>query len=202
MKKLLFSLVISLFIFSNCFAQFKKGDFEFSFTGAFSSMTINNTSTGSFNTQSNSETRTTAGISFSPGYYLIDNFSIEAEIGISAVQKMQPSQYVLVNLSYTYLLPESKTALFAHAGYGLSNSVAISYLNNAISLASDNFDVRVLNFGAGIKYLISSTVLLHTEVNYRNHSWTNDYGYLGYSNYKVDNKISNVSVLFGFSILI
>ena len=202
MKNLLFLFVISLFLISSSFAQFKKGDFEFSFSGAFSSMTVENTSPGTYDIHPYSETRSTAGISFSPGFYLLDNFSIEAEIGIAAVQSMQPSQYVLINLSYTYLLPESKTALFAHAGYGLSNSVVISYLNNAISFASDKFDVKVLNFGAGIKYLISSTVLLHTEVNYRHHSWTNDYGSSGYYNYKVDNKISNVSLLFGFSILI
>ena len=202
MKTLCLLFLISLFLISNAFAQFKKGDFEFSFNGSFSSMTIENTSSGFYNTQSNSETRSTAGISFSPGFYLLDNFSIEAELGIVAVQSMQPSQYVLINLSYTYLLPESKTALFAHAGYGLSNSVAISYLNNAISFTSDKFNVKVLNFGAGIKYLISSTVLLHTEVNYRQHLWTNDYESMGYYNYSVDNKITNISLIFGFSILI
>lgn len=202
-KHFLFT-VISILMFSNSFAQFKKGDFEFSLTGALSSMTAENSITSSStyysSSNSNSETRTTAGISFSPAYYIFDNISIEAEIGLSAVEKMQPSQYMLLNLSYTYLFPETKTALFAHAGYGLSNSVAISYMNNSISRASDKFDVKVVNLGAGIKYLISPNVILHSELNYRIHSWTYEYS----DNYNIssDYKISNLSMLIGFSILI
>jgi len=194
--------LISFLIFTfvpNSNAQFKTGDFEFSFSGSFSSMTVkNSTSSPYYSTSTHSESRNTMDISFSPGYYIYDGVSIEAEFGLVAVEKIKPSQYILLNLGYTYLLPESKLALFAHGGYGFANSVEIPYLNNALALSSNKFNVKIINLGAGIKYLVTSNVIIHTEVNYRIHDWTDEYG--GY--YSTDNTISNVGLILGFSILL
>lgn len=198
MKSFIF-VCISFFIFASVSkAQFNKGDFEFSFTGSLSSMTYESSVNNSpyYQSGSHSETRTTGNISFSPGYYFVDNLSIEAEIGLSAVEKMQPSEYLLFNLSYTHLMSDSKVALFAHAGYGFSNSVEVSNYNNAIVRTSDKFDVKVINIGGGLKYMITPNVIARSEINYRIHKWTED------SFYSVDNKISNIALVFGFSILI
>ena len=194
--------IVSFLIFtfvSNSNAQFKTGDFEFSFSGSFSSMTVkNSTSSPYYSTSTHSESRNTMDISFSPGYYIFDGVSIEAELGLVAVEKMKPSQYVLLNLGYTYLLPESKVALFAHGGYGFANAVEVPYLNNALAFTSNKFNVKVINLGAGVKYLVTSNVIIHTEVNYRNHDWTDEYS--GY--YSTDNTISNIGLMLGVSILL
>jgi len=202
MKRL---LIISSFIFfifvSITKAQFKTGDFELSFSGSFSSMTVESSTTSTYyNSNPNSDTRSTMDISFSPGYYIADGVSIEAEFGLIAVEKSKPSQYVLLNLGYTYLVPGSRAALFIHGGYGLANSVEIPYLNNAPVLQSGDFNVKVLNLGAGVKYLITPNVIIHGEVNYRNHNWTENYS--GFFNSNTDYTISNIGLLFGFSILL
>ncbi len=197
--------IISSFLFlisaSVIKAQYKTGDFEFSFSGSFSSMTVeNSTNSPYFGSSPNSESRNTMDISFTPGYYITDGFSIEAEFGLIAIEKSKPSQYILFNLGYTYLIPGSRTALFAHGGYGLANSIEIPYFNNAPVLQSNDFNVKVLNLGAGVKYLITSNVIIHAEVNYRNHKWTDEYS--GYYSYSTDYSISNVGLLLGFSILL
>lgn len=205
MNKFFMYFTISIFMVTCSLAQFKKGDVELSFSGSFSSLTSQTTATTNSTYYSgsttNSDTRTSAYLSVAPGYYFLDNFSIEGEFGISAIEKVQPAQYLLLNLAYTYLIPDSKAALFAHAGYGLSNSVALSYFNNYLVRTSDGFDVGIINLGAGMKFLMTSHVLLHTEVNYRIHNWSNEFSLFGITG-KEDMKYSNISLLFGFSILI
>ncbi len=197
----MFLLLITIFVFTSISvtkAQFNQGDFEFSFSGSFSSMTAENSSNSPYyNSNTSSDTRSTMYIGFSPGYYIFNGISIEAEFGVSAVEKSKPAQYILFNLGLTHLFPGTKVALFVHGGYGLSNSVAVPYLNNALFMSLDKFDIKVLNLGAGFKFLASSTVILHAEINYREHKWTENY-----TLYHVDNKISNIGLFLGFSILI
>jgi opacity protein-like surface antigen len=178
-------------------AQFKKGDVELSFSGSLGSNTITESSSGGYSF-SNSSTEKYLFFSVSPGYYLLDGLSVEPEISFTANQHEQPAQYLLLNLSYTYLLPNSREALFLRAGYGISNSVQMPVLGAAVVHTSDKFNVGVLNLGAGAKFLVTQSVILRAEVNYRSHTWSNDEGY-GYSD---DYAYSNVGLLVGFSILL
>jgi hypothetical protein len=144
-----------------------------------------------------------ATISVVPGYYLIDGLSIEAELGLLAVEKEDPAQFILGNVSYTYRLPDSRVALYGRIGYGVSNSVQLPVQPGIVSRVTNNFDVNVFNGGVGLKILVSQGAALRAELNYKRHSWTTEYHsyYGGYSS-KTDYTYSNTGLLLGFSILI
>ncbi|HUI29542.1 MAG TPA: outer membrane beta-barrel protein [Candidatus Acidoferrales bacterium] len=183
-------------------AQFNKGDLELSFSGSLGSTTDKSTGTYLGNSSSDSQTEQFLFFSISPGYYLLDGLSVEPEISLMAVQHAQPAQYFLLNLSYTYLPPNSKAALFVRAGYGISNSIQVPMMGGGtVVQMSDKFDIGVINLGAGAKFLLTQSVVLRAEVNYRSHAWSSSEDF-GYGSYKYDYVFSHVGLLVGFSILL
>jgi hypothetical protein len=56
----------------------------------------------------------------------------------------------------------------------------------------------VLNFGAGIKYLLTNSVVIRGELNYRSHQWSEDYWW----GEKEEVTYSNTGLLIGFSIIL
>jgi len=182
-------------------AQFKKGEVELSLSGSLGSMTNKYTTTSTGGKWSNSESNNYLFVSVMPGYYLVDGLSVEPEIGFLAVQHSEPAEYFLFNLSYTYLIPDTREALYARAGYGIANSVEMPYFSGAIGKFSDKLNVGVINLGGGVKFLLTNSVALRTELNYRTHTWSNSVDY-GYGSYSSDQTMSNFGLLIGFSILL
>jgi hypothetical protein len=184
-------------------AQFKKGDVELSFSGSLGSWSnefSDSYSGGISHTYSDSHNYLFVAIS--PGYYLEDGLSVEPELSLMAAEKSKPIQYLLLNLSYTYLLPNSVIAPYAIAGYGLSNSVQMAGMTVYPLLASNKFNVGVFNAGAGVKFLLNRFVVLRTEINYKSHAWseTQDYGY-GMTD-KTETNLSFFGLQLGISVLL
>jgi hypothetical protein len=197
MKRLILVSAVVMMVTAHATAQFKQGDVELSFSGSLGSLNASSTSSG----YNHSESRNTAILSVVPGFYVIDGLSLEAELGLLAEEKAMPAQYLLGNVSYTYLIPESRVALFGRVGYGVSNSVQIPVQPGIVSRVTNNFDVGVFNAGAGVKILVSQGAALRAELNYKSHSWTTEYHSPYYSS-KTEYTYSNTGLLLGFSILI
>jgi len=182
-------------------AQFKQKDVELSLSGSFNSWKTSSTGSG----QTNSSERTIGILSGSAGYFVVDGLSLEGEVGIVAVEDEDAAQYVLAGISYTSLSPGSNIAPFVHAGYGISNAVQYPMLGGAPMKITDEMDVKVLNLGGGLKYLVNPWAALRLELNYRTHSWSRENTYYGYSSpytSKTDYQYANLGVMLGFAVLL
>jgi hypothetical protein len=184
-------LMMGMCLFLHAQAQFDKGDVEIAFTGSFSSFSAKYEGY-------DSESSTIILISVMPGYYFSKGFSVEPEIGLMKIEDEDAATYLLGNLSYTHLLDNGKVALFGRAGYGRSNSILIPFVGSGFFRVSESFDVNVLNFGAGIKYLLTNSVVIRGELNYRSHQWSEDYWW----GEKEEVTYSNTGLLIGFSIIL
>lgn len=207
MKSLTSIAVILLFCTSLTNAQFKKGDWELGMIGSFGSLSVTNSYSysDSYSNYSSSDSKsksyTYAILSVSPAYYIADGFSIEPQFGLFALETQSPGGYIIGNLSYTYLLPDSKVAVFAHAGYGLSNCMLFTYNDIPYNRESQDFDVKLINMGVGLKFLVTSSVILKSEVNYLMQKYENDDSDT-YSSSQTEQDINNISLLFGFAFLL
>ncbi len=192
MKSLIALASVLLFAYSNGKAQFKTGDVELSFFGSMGSYTYNYSNYG----YSQSSTTKYLSVNASAGYYIMDGLSIEPQVGLEAVEKSDPSQSIVLNLSYTYLIPDSRIGAFAIAGYGLGNSAYYPMYNMFIR-TSNKFNVDILNLGAGAKFLISRSVIIRTELNYLSNHWSEQF----FSS-SSDQSESNMGIPSGISILL
>ena len=202
MKAAILAVGIVLIQASTVFAQFSKGDVELSLSGSIGSWNVDTKETSASYGSTEYSTQTKFFfVSISPGYYLTDGLSIEPEISFMADQHDKPAQYVLLNLSYTYMREGYTTAPYVRLGYGLANSYAVPFANLVIGNVSDNFDVNVFNAGIGLKFILNPHVILRTEFNYRDQWWSHSYDDYGYS-YSEDNTFSNYGLLVGFSVIL
>ena len=186
---------------TSLFSQFKQKDVELAFSGTLGSWSAGRSSGGS----SNSESMKYFSLFLEPGYYLANSVSLEPEFGMMAVEQEQPAFYIIGNISYTYLPPDSKTALFVLAGYGISNAVQYPLYNNVIMRISKKMDVTVLNAAFGIKALVNDRVALRVGFNYKDHRRTPEnsgYYYYGVAPSQVEYTYSNVGLLVGLSVLL
>lgn len=205
MRKILLILCLSFFINSIASAQFRKSDVELTFSTSFGAWENSSTSTGgsgnfSYNYTS-SDSRNFFSLSIMPGYYFSDGFSFEPEISILTIEKTPPSFFFLGNISYTYRIPESNVAPFGRIGYGVSNAVTYPMTGSTPLKVSKDVNIGVFNAGGGIKALLTSSIALRAEMNYRKFNWTDDFNY-SFGSSKVDNKQSTIALNIGFSILL
>ena len=115
-----------------------------------------------------SRTALYANISAIPTYYIVDNIAVDLELSYLASESSRPGMSVIGNLSYTYPLGDSILAPFARAGYGIGNSLS-SYVGPYArpEILFSDFDVSIINLGLGVKYLLSPSVNIRSELNYR-----------------------------------
>lgn len=206
--KSLTSIAVILFLCTSlATAQFKQGDWELGLVGSLGSLSVTNSY--NYNSQyynysssnSVSKSYTYAVISVSPAYFIANGFSIEPEFGLFALEEQSPGEYIVGNLSYTYLLPDSKIAIFAHAGYGVSNCILFTYNDIPYNRASQNLDVKLINMGAGLKFLVTSSVILKSEINYLIQNYERDFSD-SYSSSQTKIDMNHISLLFGFAFLL
>jgi len=212
MKFSLKIFVLSLILFSSTFAQFKKGDVELSLSGTVGSWTNRYNYSSSLPYSYNSDRSESLNfilLAITGGIFLYDGFSFEPEIDIVALEKEEPAQCYIGNVSYTALLPDSKVALFMRGGYGVSNSFQVPMWGMMPMGAMDKFNVKIINVGAGVKYLITEQVALRIELNYRRQSFGKEENFVipyypsgiivkekrGYT-------YSSIGLYFGFSVII
>jgi len=184
-------------------AQFDKGKVEISLIG--------NAGYQKASTSPSSSSEATGYVFLNScvGYYLSDGISIEPQFGMIAVEKFRPAQSVLFNLSYTGRLQNSKIALFIRGGYGIANSPSSPIIMFTPIDSHGKWDVTVLNFGSGIKFLVTDDIALRCEAYYRSESYKQDtfnYFYTGTTyttqTITVDRTLSSYGLLFGFSVVL
>ncbi len=128
-------------------------------------------------------------------YYVLNGFSLEPEVSMTWIERSKPAFYLLANVSYTQMLPQSNVALFGRIGYGIANSEEIPIYAGGAVHVTDALKVGIFNAGVGTKVLISKSALVRLELNYKSQSWKSDYAYLG------DTTISNIGLFTGLSFL-
>lgn len=178
---------------------FKQASWELNFTGSLGSIESTVESSSSYYyyySGSDSESRTYLQLGIIPAYYLIDGLAIEPEINMLAVETQKPAFLLIGNLAYTINLESARIFPFIRAGYGITNSLQIP-VNGNLNRMSNDMDIGVLNFGAGLKTLLTENILLRTEINYRKFSYSDGDDYFSYS---MD--VSSIALVFGFSVLL
>jgi len=163
MKRFSFVLFAFLFLYSTINAQFRKDNFEVGISTSLGSLSANNSNPW----LANYSTYYFTFLSGFAGYYLFDGLSIEPEFGIFAVENNKPSQFIIGNLSYTKMRKDSPFAFFGKVGFGLSNSVILTYAARPVVSNPDNFDTKIVSVGMGVKYLLDYQIALRGEFNYK-----------------------------------
>lgn len=196
MKKYTFLSALLLIVSSVCYSQFDRNNIELSLLG-----------TAGVEKLYGSQSTTYAFVTGSFGYFILDNISLEPQFGILVDESGPPSKSAILNISYTKRISNSSIGLFARGGYGISNSISIPlHLGMMPARIVDNWDVKILNFGVGLKFLASESIALRVETNYREESFTKEvypfYPYYQPILISKDFKYSNFTILFGFSFLL
>ncbi len=193
MKRAVIISALMLFFAGQSRAQFERGRSEVSFLGSMGSYTYKQSTSGVYSSFSQS----VQYLSFSTtyGYYVADGFSIEPDVTMTFMKRVEPGFQLIANVSYTQRLPNSIMALFGRIGYGLANSEEFPMYPGAVGNVTNGLKVGVFNAGVGTKILVSKCALVRLELNYRSQSWSNVRYYPG------DNTISNIGLLTGLSLL-
>lgn len=169
----LIGLVLSLLVIVStipAISQTQQGAWEFSVSGTFSSVTLSTESSGysGTHTYGSDEAIDYFSLLLRPGFYVIDGLEIEPEINWGAADRVPPSYSFSGNVAYTYLIPGTRLAPFALAGYGIGNGIPV--LQRMMERSSDEFDIGVLNLGAGLKLFAAKQVALRVEYRYQRYS--------------------------------
>ena len=185
-----------------CNAQFEQGNVEISIMGTGGYMK-ESYSTYSYNNESIGYVL----INTSIGYYLVDGLSIEPQFGLLAIEKVSPSQSLLLSLSFSTRLPDSDIALFLKGGYGFSNSVSSPMLAYTPINRRDKWDTQITSLGGGLKFILKEYIALKFEFNYREESFPykmTRYSYSPYGSYteSVEYSMSSYAILVGVSFIL
>jgi hypothetical protein len=160
----LFIIIFSSYSF--LYSQEKKTSFELSVSGNFGSFKQTVKAGGR---ESEIESRDFGSLSFRFGYFIISGLEIEPEIFWTAIEKELPVFYFVGNLAYNFIIPGYNVSPFVLVGYGVGNSTPL--LQRVLLFReSDEMDVKLLNFGGGIKFFVTDNVALRIEYRYQRYS--------------------------------
>ncbi len=192
MKKVQWVFFAVILLSGFTFSQFRKGDVELGLNLGFGSQNSESVIAGN----SRSSSTTYFVLSAAPAYYLINGLAVELELGVNAIEKIPPVFFILPNIGYTHAINKN-IGLFAHAGYGVANGVPLPN-SSVLEKQTSDLDVKVLNFGAGVKYLVGQNAFIKAELNYRRYSYDINRSYY-YS--PGEQKYSLISLNIGIGIL-
>jgi opacity protein-like surface antigen len=177
-------LVIPVIV-SETFAQpFQGKRYEFSTSASFLSTKYKGAE----------ESNTVFNLSLRLGYFIFKGLEIEPELVLTIPDESENTGYFFMgNLAYNFKTSE-KMAAFILAGAGYGNGLRI------FSWVMDgDTGVTALNFGAGIKYLISESAALRIE--YRLTKYSGEKTHTGYyANWSEVFDRTDNSVLLGLSV--
>ncbi len=188
-KRVMATLVISIFVSFTALAQYEKGDWELGFTAE--AKQVDKRRDTSIDVDSY------FGLHLSAGYFLANGFSLEPELFFfNASDNGTPYKFIIGNLSYTLKLKELKVAPFMKVGAGRGNTTGWRY----IDLRQFNYNEWILNASVGMKHMLSSNVAIKYEINHR--KYTDRYFNDRAPEYSYTYKISDTSLLVGLTLLL
>ena len=111
-------------------------------------------------------------ISLALGFFILDGLSIEPEIEYNFFEG-DATLSIIGNISYTINIPRKKIYPFFKVGYGISSYTVnrYNYYGGSDGLF-ESLDAKVINAGAGLKIVQSSSFAMRIELNYKNISYT------------------------------
>src|SRR5713226_1586650 len=167
MKRSILVLGLLPLFFAQTQAQFRRGDFELTLLGSSGSSRVSHLESNRPVTDS----REFFHISIAPAFYIGKGIALEPEVGYAQQKDETSVIFALGNLSYTYLIPNSRFAPFVRAGCGISRSLPLSFFKNPVSRLSEEHTAGVINLGAGVKILLVSNLMVRAELNHRSYRW-------------------------------
>jgi opacity protein-like surface antigen len=133
------------------------------------------------------------------GLYVYQGLAIEPEVHWTSWENVEPALSLHGNIAYNFNLKQApgkpRVIPFLLAGYGIGNAVPFYY--SYIWPASDEWDVTVLNLGAGTKVFVTEWAALRTEYRFQRYAYDEE---TAYSTTKTTHSFHNV--FFGFSVFL
>ena len=143
--------------------MFHAGNWEMNFSASIGNLTTStsSSSSGAYGSSSDSKSSSMFYVQLGviPAYFVSDGLSIEPEVNVLFQSQegveSKPSLSFLANVAYNFNLPQKHFAPFIRIGYGISNSLQIPVVIGGLARVSDDLDVKILNAGVGLKFLIT-----------------------------------------------
>lgn len=142
-------------------------------------------------------------ISLALGFFILDGLSIEPEIEYNFFEG-DATLSLIANVAYTFNIPRKKIYPFIKVGYGISGfTVYRYYYYGGTNGLFESLDAKVINAGAGLKIVQSSSFAMRIELNYKNISYTQsqDDPYDLSNDYEISTNTSALSIKIGGSFL-
>ena len=140
-------------------------------------------------------------ISLALGFFILDGLSIEPEIEYNFFEG-DATLSIIGNISYTINIPRKKIYPFFKVGYGISSYTVYRYgYYGGSNDLFESLDAKIINVGAGLKIVQSSSFAMRLELNYKNISYaqSQDDPYNGPDD--ISTSTSALSIKFGGSFL-
>jgi opacity protein-like surface antigen len=123
------------------------------------------------------------------GYYVWKGLEIEPEFMLTKFKDGDTAYILSANLAYNFKTSGSLRP-FVLAGFGFGNGIPVAHLVEGES----DINATVINFGAGVKYLIGSTAALRFEYRYTHDHLKYQGGYS--ENMNIHQVLAGISVFF------
>ena len=151
----------------------------------------------------NGDSKFYSEISLALGFFILDGLSIEPEIEYNFFSD-DATLSLIANVAYTFNIPRKKIYPFIKVGYGISGfAVYRYYYYGGSDGLFESLDAKVINAGAGLKIVQSSSFAMRIELNYKNISYaqTQDDPYDLSYDYEISTNTSVISIKIGGSFL-
>jgi len=150
-------------------AQTEEGSWEFSLSSNFGLTSQSTEYSSPYGTQeSDGESEGFLALAIRPGYYVVDGLVIEPEFLWTAIEGIPPSFSLSGNLAYNFHIEESNATPFILLGYGVGNAIPV--FQRVYVRSSDEWDIPVLNAGAGVKFFVTDHVAFRLEYRFQQYS--------------------------------
>ena len=149
--------------------QTEQGSWELSLSSNFGLVSRSTEYSGPLgSSQSEGESEGFLTLALRPGYYLADGLAIEPEFLWTAIEGIPPSFSLSGNLAYNFRIEGSRATPFILLGYGLGNAIPV--FQRVAVRTSDEWDIPVVNAGAGVKFFATDEVALRLEYRFQRYS--------------------------------
>ena len=197
MKAIIKISLLSLLISSQIIAQTEQGNWELSTSVTAGLVSESSTRNGETN---EGESESYFLLAIRPGYFVADNFEIEPEFMLTAIENIEPGINIALNLAYNFDIPESNVIPFVLAGYGFGN--AIPLFNSLVIRQTDSFEMSHLNLGFGLKTLLNEWVALRVEYRFQSFSYDTEYQMYDRPNMITEHNTTFHKLLLGISMFL
>lgn len=192
--------VTSLLLFSiliQNFAQTEQGSWELSTSANGGSVSWSSTNNGETH---KGESNNYFLLAIRPGYFIADNFEIEPEFMLIAIENEKLGKSIALNLAYNFDIPESNVIPFILAGYGIGNALPFyDFMNVRIT---DGLEMSHLNLGFGLKTLLNEWAAFRVEYRFQSFSYDTEYQSYDGTDMVTEHNYTFHKLLFGISMFL